>query len=443
MRIALRCLIFVTVLVGWVLPAAAVDIKEVTSPGGIKAWLVQDSTIPLIAMQFSFKGGAAGDPKGKEGLTHFVTGMLDEGAGPLDSAAFQAKREDLAVKMAFNAGLDNFEGSLQTLAKNRDEAFNLLKLALTAPHFDAEPFERVRQQFMIEARGNAEDPERISSDAWMKAAFGDHPYSRDSEGTLQSIGAITPDDLRARHKELFTRKGLLVSVVGDIDEETLKRLLDQTFGTLPNADPPPSPADVSPADGPAIRIIDRDIPQSIITFGNDGIKRDDEDFIAAYVMSFILGGGGFGSRLTDEVREKRGLTYGIGTGLYPLDHAGVFLGSVGTRNDKAKETIDVAIDVMRRFAEEGPTPKELEDAKTYLTGSYALRFDSNSKIADQLLSIQQDNLGIDYVAKRNDLINAVTLEDVKKQAKRIIEPGKLIITIVGRPQGVSATGNEG
>jgi zinc protease len=394
-------------------------------------------------MKFTFAGGASSDPVGKEGLTHFITGMLDEGAGPFDAAAFQARREDLAVKMSFDASLDHFEGTLQTLSKNRDAAFDLLKTAITSPHFDQAPFERVRQQYLISARGNEEDPERISSNAWMKAAFGDHPYARDSEGTVQSIGAITPDDLRARHKQLFTRKGLLVSVVGDIDEETLKQLLDQTFGALPNTDPPPSPADVSAAAGPTIRIIDRDIPQSIITFGHDGIKRDDKDFIAAYVMSFILGGGGFGSRLTDEIREKRGLTYGVGTGLYPLDHAGVFLGSVGTRNDKAKETIDVAIDVMRRFAEEGPTAAELEEAKTYLTGSYALRFDSNSKIAGQLLSIQEENLGIDYVTKRNDLVNAVTLEDVKAQAKRIIAPGKLIITIVGRPQGVSATANEG
>jgi zinc protease len=301
----------------------------------------------------------------------------------------------------------------------------------------------VRQQFLIGARGNEEDPERISSNAWMKAAFGGHPYARDSEGTVQSIAAITPEDLKARHKQLFTRKGLLISVVGDIDEDSLKRLLDQTFGALPNTDPPPASPDVSPAGGPVIRVIDRDIPQSIITFGHEGIKRDDKDFIAAYVMSFILGGGGFGSRLTDEVREKRGLTYGIGAGLYPLEHAGVFLGSVGTRNDKAKEAIDVAVDVMRRFVEEGPTAKELEEAKTYLTGSYALRFDSNAKIADQLLSIQEDDLGIDYIAKRNDLIDAVTLEDVKAQARRIIHPDRLIITIVGKPEGVTATVNEG
>jgi zinc protease len=415
----------------------------VTSPGGIKAWLVADKTIPLIALKFSFAGGSASDSKGKEGLTHFLTGMLDEGAGPYNSAEFQARREDLAVKMSFDASLDHFEGTLQTLSKNRDAAFDLLKLALADPHFDQSAFERVRQQFLIGARGNDEDPERISSNAWMKAAFGGHPYARDSEGTVQSIAAITPEDLKARHKQLFTRKGLLISVVGDIDEDNLKQLLDQTFGALPNTDPPPAPADVSPADGPVIRVIDRDIPQSIITFGHEGIRRDDKDFIAAYVMSFILGGGGFGSRLTDEVREKRGLTYGIGAGLYPLEHAGVFLGSVGTRNDKAKEAIDVTVEVMRRFVEEGPTAEELEEAKTYLTGSYALRFDSNAKIADQLLSIQEDDLGIDYIAKRNDLIDAVTLEDIKAQAKRIIHPDRLIITIVGKPAGVAATANEG
>jgi zinc protease len=277
----------------------------------------------------------------------------------------------------------------------------------------------------------------------MLAGFGDHPYARESEGSLMSIKSITADDLKALHKQIFTRKSLKVAVVGDIDAESLKSLLDATFGELPDTPPPVPPPAVIFAKGPSLKIIDRDIPQSIIMFGHEGILRDDKDFIPAYVMSFILGGGGFGSWLTDEVREKRGLTYGIGAGLYPLEHAGLFLGSVGTRNEKAKETIDVTKDVMRRYVKDGPTAEELADAKTYLTGSYALRFDSNTKIANQLLGIQQDMLGIDYINQRNAKVEAVTLDQVKEQARRLIRPDELTITIVGKPVGITAPGGSG
>jgi zinc protease len=433
-----RCVVLFIALgmMAMVLPARAVEIQEVTSPGGIKAWLVQSPTIPLIAMKFAFKGGAALDPAGKEGLANFLTGMLDEGAGDLDSKTFQTKASELAMKMSFSSDLDSFEGSFQTLSRNRDEAFRLLTLAITSPRFDAEPMERVRGQFLVSARLDLEEPETVASRAWMKRAFGDRPYGREADGTPDSIAKITVADLRDLHSRLFTRKGLIVSVVGDIDPETLKKLLDETFGGLPDRDPPTPPVETLGAPGPALEIIDRDMPQSIMVFGGPGITRDDPDFIPAYIMSEILGGGSFGSRLTDEVRERRGLTYGVGLGLYPLNEAGVVLGSLGTRNDKAGEALEVIKSVMKRFAAEGPTQRELDEAKTYLTGSYALRFDSNAKIASQLLAIQQDNLGIDYINRRNAMIEAVTLDQVKAQAKRLIDPDNLIVTVVGRPKGL-------
>ena len=427
----------VAVITLFVLPAEGIEIKQVKSKEGITAWLVEDHTNPLIAMQFSFTGGAANDPAGKEGTANFITAMMDEGAGDLDSAAFQAKRDELDMKMSFNANFDQFEGSFQTLTDKRDQSFGLLKVALTKPHFDRDPLDRVRDQLLIEARRNEAEPDNISSNAWMAKAFGDHPYARESEGTVKSIATITADDLRSMHKELFTRKGLKVAVVGDIDPATLVRLLDETFGDLPDTEPPKQAPMIHVAGKAETQVIARDIPQSIITFGTDGMLRNDPDFIPAYVASFILGGGGFGSRLTEEVREKRGLTYGVSIGLYPFDHAGLVFGQLGTRNEKAGEALSVVKDVMKRFGEEGPTGAELSDTKTYLTGSYALRFDSNSKIASQLLAIQQDDLGIDYVNRRNALIEAVTLDQAKVQARRISQPDKLIVTVVGKPEGIT------
>ena len=439
----LRIIFSFFILVLWFNSANAIEIREVTSPGGIRAWLVENKSIPLIAMQFSFEGGSTSDPVGKEGTAHFITGMMDEGAGDLDSAAFQARRDELAVRISFDNGVDQFEGSLQTLSKNRAEAFTLLKKVLTAPRFEKEAMERVRQQFLLSAKDDERDPEKIASRAWMKLAFGDQLYARRSNGTPESIAAITPDDLRAMHKLLFSRKGLKVAVVGDIDAATLATSLDEIFGGLPDTEPPRAVSTVTLAKGPIVKIIDHDIPQSIIVFGHEGILRSDPDFIPAFVMNQILGGGGYTSRLTTEVREKRGLTYGVGFGLSPMDHVGLYVGSLGTRNEKAGEALAVVKETLKKMADEGPTQAELDDVKTYLTGSYALRFDTNDKIAGQLLGLQQQNLGIDYINKRNGWVEAVTLDQVKAQAKRLVDSERLIVTVVGKPEGLKSTGTGG
>ena len=423
--------------------ASAIEIKEVTSPGGINAWLVENKDIPLIAMNFSFEGGSTSDPAGKEGTAHFMTGMMDEGAGDLDSAAFQALRDELALRINFDSGMDQFEGSLQTLSKNRALAFGLLKKVLTAPHFEKAAMERVRQQFIVSASNDEQEPESIASRAWMKLAFGDQLYARQSKGTPASLAAITDDDLGAMHKLLFSRKGLKVAVVGDIDAASLALALDEIFGGLPDTEPPKAVTSIAVAKGPVVKVIDRDIPQSIIVFGHEGILRNDPDFIPAFIMSEVLGGSGYASRLTTEIREKRGLTYGIGFGLSPMDHAGLNVGSLGTRNEKAGEALAIVKETLKKMADEGPTQAELDDIKTFLTGSYALRFDTNGKIAGQLLGIQQENLGIDYINKRNSLVEAITLEQVKAQARRLIDSEHLIVTVVGKQEGLKSTGTGG
>lgn len=416
--------------------AQAFQIQEVKTPGGISAWLVEEHAIPLIAMSYSFRGGTASEPADKAGLTYFLSGMLDEGAGSLDSEAFRKRRDELSARISFDNSADRFSGSFQTLTETRDQSFDLLRLALTAPRFDPEPFERVRSQILLGLQDEEQDPEQIAFDNWRKRIFDGHPYSRNGHGSEQGIKAVAADDLSKRRKELFSRDNLLVVAVGDIDAATLGRLLDRTFGEFPATGKPAEVPEAILAKGPSLNIIDRDIPQSIIQFGQAGIKRKDPDFIAAYLMNDILGGSGFGSRLTDEIREKRGLSYSVYTELYPLYHGAAMFGGAATRNDRAGETIKLIKSELKRFATEGPTPAELDDAKTYLTGSYTLRFDTNKKIADQLLGIREQDLGIDYVDKRNGLIEAVTLEDVKRVARRLIDADALIFTVVGKPEGL-------
>lgn len=419
-------------------PGYAFKIEEVTSPGGIKAWLVQDKTIPLIAMSFAFRGGSAYDPPGKEGVATFITGMLDEGADDVDSATFQKRRDELAFKMSFDAGRDYFSGNFQTLTKNRDASFDMLRKAITKPRFAADAVERVRKQFVLAARDEAQDPEQAAANAWMQQALPNDPYAHDPSGTEASLNAITPDDLRAAHALIFSRGTLQVAVVGDIDAATLGKLLDQTFGGLPAASSLPALPPAELAAGPSLKVIASDNPQSVIMFGEQGIKRSDPAFIPAYIMVEILGGGSFSSRLTTEIREKRGLTYGVGLSLVPLRRLGLVMGSLGTRNEKAGEALALVKQEMNRMAKEGPTQAELDEAKTFLEGSYALRFTGNSAIANQLLAIQQENLGVDYIDKRNARVAAVTLADVKEQAARIINGDKLIVTVVGQPQGLAA-----
>jgi zinc protease len=416
--------------------AQAFQIQEVRSPGGISAWLVEEHAVPLIAMSYSFRGGTASESADKQGVTYFLSGMLDEGAGPLDSEAFRRRRDELSARIGFETSADYFSGSFQTLTENRDASFDLLRLALTEPRFDPEPFERVRNQILLGFRDDQQDPEQIAFDDWRKRIFSDHPYSRNGHGTVEGINAVSAADLRSRKEELFSRDKLLVVAVGDIDAATLGRLLDRTFGSLPATGRPADLPQAVLARGPSLNIIDRDIPQSVIQFGQPSILRSDPDFIAAYVMNDILGGSGFGSRLTDEIREKRGLTYSVYTQLFPLRYGAAMLGGAATRNDRAGETVELIKSEMKRFATEGPTQAELDDAKTYLTGSYALRFDTNNKIADQLLGIREQDLGIDYVEKRNSLIEAISLEDVKRVAKRLIDADALIFTIVGKPDGL-------
>ncbi|MCA3555423.1 pitrilysin family protein [Aestuariivirga sp.] len=430
-------LLFAGLFLASAVHANAFAIQEVTSPGGIKAWLVEEHAIPLMAMNYSFKGGTELEPAGKEGVSTFLSGMMDEGAGDMLSAEFQNKRDELAFRMSFDAGSDFFEGGFQTITRNRDASAELLKLAITSPRFDAEPLERMRQQFLLNVKNKSEDPQSMAWQAWMDEILPGDPYSRPDEGTEASIAAISADDLRAAHRRIFNRDTLQVAVVGDISAKELGPLLDKVFGSLPaKAADRPRLSDAKPAMGPKLKVIERDMPQSVIAFGTEGIKRDDPDFIPAYVMSEILGSGALTSLLSEEIRERRGLTYGVSYGLSPMGRTGLYAGALQTKNESAAEALDAAREVIRKYAEQGPSQKDLDEAKTFLTGSYGLRFSSNSAIASQLLGLQQQNLGIDYIQKRNSLVEAVTLDQVRSQARRLLHPDRLIVTVVGKPQGV-------
>ncbi len=414
-------------------PASAMKIERVVSPGGIEAWLVEETAVPVIVMDVAWQGGSASDPKGKEGLANLVSGLLDEGAGDLPSATFQKKLASTGAVMSFSEDRDYFEGTFKTIADKRDEAFALFGLALTKPRFDADAVERIRAQIATIIARNMEDPGWIAAQGWYKAAYGDHPYARPEDGTQASLASITTDDLHAYTKNVFARDNMKIAVVGPITPAELGALLDKTFGALPAHAELPTVPEVKVAPKPKTVIEKRPFPQSVVIFGGQGLKRADPDFVPAYVMNYVLGGGSFSSRLMEEVRAKRGLAYSISTFLAPQRHGALFMGELGTKNASVGLSLSLIRKELARMAAGGVTDKELADAKTYLTGSYPLRFNSNGRIAGELVGIQTENLGIDYIDRRNGMIDAVTKADVARVAKRLLAGDGLIVSIVGEP----------
>jgi zinc protease len=413
----------------------ASKVERVVSPGGIEAYLINEPSIPFLSLALHFKGGSALDPAGKEGLAYMVSGLLDEGAGDLDSQAFRTELEDRAIRLSFDAARDSFTGQLKTLTEHRERAFEMLRLALVEPRFNLEPVERIRNQIQADLRRRSEDPDYLVSLTWFETALPGHPYGRPERGTLESLATITTDDLRRFVRERFAKDNLIVGVAGDVTAAELGPLLDLAFGDLPDASAPVEVADAEPVDGGTV-IVRKSVPQSRVLFGQDGLARGDPDFYAAYVANHLLGGGGFTSRLTEEVREKRGLAYSIYSYLYPLDHAPLWFGGVGTANAAVDESIRLVRQEIARMAAGDVSAAQLADAKTYLTGSFPLRLTSNDQIASLLVSMQVDDLGIDYLEKRNGYIEAVTLEDVRRVAKRLYHPERLLVVVVGDPDGL-------
>ncbi len=419
------------------LPARAIPIERVISPLGIEVWLVRQNTVPVFDLQFSFEGGAAQDPADKPGVANIAGALLDEGAGDLDAKAFQERLESRAVELRFQTGRDSLFGSLRSLNEHRDEAVDLMRLALNAPRFDKDALERIRSQVVSGLRRETTSPNDIASRRWWAAAFPGHPYGRQVNGTLESVPRITTEDLRAYAKRVFARDRLKVAIVGDLDGAAAGKIVDRIFGALPaKGDLQPVPA-ISPQGLGQRIVVDLDVPQAVVTFGRLGVARKDPDFMAAYIVNYILGGGTFSSRLYREVREKRGLAYSINDSLVWLKSTALMIGGTATRSDRTGEALEVIEAEAKRLAEKGPTEEELKKAKSYLKGSYALNLDTSNKIAGGLVQIQVDELGIDYMDRRNALIDAVTLDDTKRVAKRLFD-SKMLVTVVGRPQGVTS-----
>ncbi len=422
-------------MLGAVTARAEMVIQEVTSPGGIKAWLVEEPTIPFVSLELRFKGGASLDAPGKRGATNLMVGLLEEGAAGMDARGFAEAAEAIAARLSFDVGDDTVAVSASFLTETQDEAVRLLRAALVEPAFEPQALERVRAQVLSSVRSDLKDPDAIASAAFDAMLFGDHPYGSPYEGTEASVAALTRDDIVAAHRAALARDRVYVSAAGDISAEALGTLLDALLSDLPQTGAPmPQPVEVVTEGG--VTVIPFDTPQSVAVFGHAGMDRHHPDFFAAYVMNEILGGSGFEARLMEEVREKRGLTYGVYSYLVPKDHAALYMGRVASANDRIAETVAVIRAEWERMARDAVGEAELERAKTYLTGAYPLRFDSNRAIARILVGMQLDDLTPEYVTTRNARIAALTVDDLRRVAAELVRPEALHFVVVGQPVGL-------
>lgn len=410
-------------------------IQHFTTPGGVSVWLVTEPAIPIVSVQMSWKGGTASDPEGLEGLADMVTYQMNEGAGELESLAFQTRMKDLNMSFGCAAERDWTNCSASMLRENAEEAMDLVALAFAEPRFDDGPIERARREFLVNIKRRETNPRFLAGEAMESALYPGHAYAR--EQSEASVNAISRDDIVAHKSELMVRDRVLVTAVGAMTPEDLAPLIDAALGALPESSDLAIPGELTlnaPAAEPILTPLPQ--PQTRVSFAAPGLQRDHPDFFTAVVANYIIGGGGFESRLMKELRVARGLTYGIGTGLQFGGELALWQGSGQTKNESAGEFVEVIKEILAEAVANGVTEQELADAKAYLIGSYPLSFDSNAKIAANMMSVREQELGIDYFDRRNAKIEAVTLKDVNRVIAEWLSPEKFTFVLVGEPEGL-------
>ncbi len=405
---------------------------RIIEEAGITAWLVEDPSVPVIAFNWAWTGGAVHDPVGQEGRLSLALAMLTEGAGPLDNVAFADAARDQGIALQFGAGRDSASGSIRALADAWPEALRLARMAMIEPRMEARALDRVRARAIVGARQALETPRGLVSRAFWREAFPGHPVSRSS--TPESFAAIPAEGLREALALQLRSQGLLVAAAGAIDEAGLRAAIRALFSTLPTGAAPAGPA--LPAMARFARsITPKDAPQSAVQFGQDGPSPHDAAWEATQVALRILGGGGFSSRLMREIREERGLTYGIGAGLDVLFGRAIIVGQASTDNATAAQMIELLQHAWTRMANAGPTAEELSEAVDFLNGSMPLQFSDTRRIAGGLLSLMQNRRTPEWLAGRPARLSALTLADVANAARRFgAEP--LRVAVAGQPQGL-------
>ncbi|MGE0823174.1 MAG: M16 family metallopeptidase [Candidatus Binatia bacterium] len=387
-------------------------------------------SIPMVQLYMLIKSGAAADPKGKEGVANLMAALLTRGTQKYSAQELAKELDALGTSLGVDADTETTTISLTSLTKNLDTSLTLLAEVLLFPTFPADELDKKRQEIIGGLKSREEDPGWVAQRAFMENLYPNHPYGRLTEGTPESLNNLTRDDVVAFHRVHFHPNNAIIAVAGDVSEKQIETLLQKHFGGWRRGEiPPVSWPEETPF--PATRItLDKKVTQANVILGHAGIARSNPDYYAVTVMNYTLGGGGFGSRLMDKIREELGLVYGIYSSFSAERHAGPFRVMLQTKNSSAKQAIDESLAVVRGFIEEGPTDKEVAEAKAYLINSFPLRLVSNRDVARLLPALEFYNLGLDYPDRYPTLIGEITKEKVHAVAKTYLHPDKFLEVIV-------------
>lgn len=413
------------------------DIQNITTKDGISVWLVEDHTLPIIALTFMFKdSGSSLDPQEKQGLARMASNVMDEGAGDLDSQNFQKSLSDHSIKLKFDANRDNFGGEVVTLSRHKEKAFDLLSMAINGPRFDEEPLGRMRDANISRIKSSLAEPDWIAARIMNDKAFENNPYAKNSGGTISGLKNISRDDLIAFKKENLTKDKLIITASGDITPQELSNAIDKIFGELPKSNNKMALKNAVLSNPSKIFLYKKDIPQTFFEVLLPTFDDNHPDHYALQVLNYIYGGAGFGSRLMETAREKRGLTYGIYSNLLSFDYAYGLSISTSTKNESAHEMLSIIKEEMLKLQSTPVSQKQLDDAKSYITGSMPLALKSTKDIAQILLGLKNKEKPIDYLDTYSEKINAVTIDDIQRVAKDILKPENMVVVLVGNPQKI-------
>ena len=410
-------------------------IQQFTTPGGISVWLVEEPSIPILSVRMAWQAGETNDPEGMEGLTSAMVYHMNEGDGDYDSQAFFKRMEELNMSFSCGASDESTYCNASMLTDNASDSFDMVALAFAEPNFEDGVFERFQRESEVSLKTRETNARYLASRARVQALYPDHPYAR--ETTAESLAALTQDAMRTQKDLLMVREGMLVTAVGAISPQELAPLIDKAVAGLPESSETAETEDVVLAAAASAPLtVDLPQPQSLVTFAGPAMTRDNPDFYTAVVLNYTFGGGGFDSRLMQDLRVEKGLTYGIYTQVSAQDKLQLWSGGGQTKNESAGEFIAGIKDNMTKMVDAGMTEEELADAKSYLTGSYPLGFDSNAKIAGNMMGVRLDGLPVDFFDKRNAMVEAVTLEDVNRVARDYLSPENFTFIVVGQPEGL-------
>lgn len=424
---------------------AVPQIQTWETPNGARVLFVPAPDLPMVDVRVVFDAGSARDA-GRDGLASLTANMLDQGAGAWDANALAERLESVGAQLSTGALRDMAFVSVRSLtqAPALDTALETMAAVLAEPRFAAEDFERVRQNTLVALRQEEQDPASVGQKAFYRRIFGEHPYATHPSGTLDSVAALTRDDLAAFHRNFYVGRNAVVAMVGALTREQAEAVAERvTAGLAPGAAAPRVP-EVPDLSGAEVEQLDFPSTQTHIYAGQPGMSRDDPDYFALYVGNHILGGSGLVSLLMEEVREKRGLSYSVYSYFLPMSQRGPFLMGLSTKNDQAEAARTVLMDTVRRFREEGPTQAELTAAIKNLTGGFPLRIAGNSKIVEQLAMMGFYRLPLDYLETFTNEVAAVSAEDIRDAFRRRVDPERFATVIVGpRTSQVASAGGAG